>query len=221
LDHSTGRLRDGDKPNPFAKEHKELLSKLIMKEKDMLSEVRDDEKEMTTLLQELATEAVNVKIHKSIYDLAQEAVKEDEKEDDEETDEKLDKNTVDYLSPFLAQYKGVLDHRQAMQAKDECLAALKERLLERANIIQQHLDDENQKLHQKRTMFKRQTGSGAVEADEEFTKFYEQSAFRIDILRARLARHEKLALEKYVEMDNRLNNDKRLKALKHHPEKDH
>jgi len=34
------------------------------------------------------------------------------------------------------------------QVKDECLSALKERLLERANIIHAHLDQENQKLQQ-------------------------------------------------------------------------
>ena len=88
----------------------------------------------------------------------------------------------------MVQYKGPLDHRQAMQAKDECLAALKERLLERANIIQQHLNAENQSLHQKKITYKRSTGSGAVEADEEFTKTYEAALFRIDILRARLAK---------------------------------
>ena len=60
-----------------------------------------------------------------------------------ELNEEKDKNKVDYLSPFLAQYGNsskVLTKRQAMTAKDECLATLKERLLERANIIQKHLD---------------------------------------------------------------------------------
>jgi hypothetical protein len=216
-DYSGGR-RENEKVNPHAKEHKELLAKLVLKEKDLLSEVRDDEKEMTALLRELDEEAVTVKLLKSIYDMAQEQAKDEEKEREDLVDEKMDKNKVDYLSPFLAQYKGTLDPRQAMQAKDECLAALKERLLERANIIQEHLDDENQKLHQRRTWYKRQTGSGAVEADEDFTKFYEQSAFKIDILRARLARHEEQAVQKYVEMDRRLNADIRLKAAREVPD---
>jgi len=217
-DYSTGRGREHEKPNPHAKEHKELLAKLVVKEKDLLSEVKDDEKEMTQLLKELDEEALDVVLEKSIYDLAQEQAKDEEKEREDQVDEKLDKNKVDYLSPFVVQYKGPLDHRQAMQAKDECLAALKERLLERANIIQQHLNAENQSLHQKKITYKRSTGSGAVEADEEFTKTYEAALFRIDILRARLAKHEELAVKKYCEMDGQLNNDHRLRALREIPE---
>jgi len=217
-DYSSGRGREQEKVNPHAKKHKELLAKLVVKEKDLLSEVRDDEKEMTQLLKDLDEEALDVVLVKSIYALAQEQAKDEEKEREDQVDENLDKNKVDYLSPFLAQYKGTLDHRQAMQAKDECLAALKERLLERANIIQQHLNAENQSLHQKKITYKRSTGSGAVEADEEFTTFYEQALFRIDILRARLARHEELSLKKYVEMDQQLNNDHRLRALHNIPE---
>jgi len=215
----SGRGREAnEKPNPHAKEHKELLAKLLIKEKDLFSEVRDEEKEMTKLLHDLDQEGKDVRLEKTIYDLAQEQKDEDlEKED--EVDEKMDKNKVDYLSPFLAQYKGTLNYRDALSAKAECLAALKERLLERANIIQQHLDEENTKLNTKRTQFKRQTGSaGAVEADEEFTQFYEQSAFRIDILRARLAKHEDLAVKKYIAMDERLNNDPRLRALNQGPD---
>lgn len=217
-DYSGGRGREAnEKPNPHAKEHKELLAKLLLKEKDLLSEVRDGEKEITRLLKDLEEEASDVRLEKTIYDLAQEQAKDEEKEDENQVDEKMDKNKVDYLSPFLAQYKGTLDYRQAAHAKEECLAALKERLLERANIIQQHLDDENTKLNQRRTQYKRQTGAVAGEADEEFTSFYEQSAFRIDILRARLARHEELAVRKYMEMDKKLDNDPRLKALRQAP----
>ena len=61
-----------------------------------------------------------------------------------------------------------------MRAKEECLQALKERLLDRASIIQAHLDAESQKLHQRQQLFKRQAGAGAVEADEQFTQYYEQ-----------------------------------------------
>jgi hypothetical protein len=219
-DLSVGRGDASEKPpNPDAKEHKELLANLVMKEKDLLSEVRQNEKEMQKLLKELKEESLHVKMAKTIYDLAQEQSNNDEDGQEDQVDEKMDRNKVDYLSPFLAQYKTMkLDYRMAMTAKDECLLALKERLLERANIIQQHLDDENQKLHQRRTMFKRQTGSGPVELDEEFTKFYKQCAFRIDILRARLARHEELAVIKYVQMDKQLNEDPRLAALKQGPD---
>jgi len=168
------------------------------------------------LLTTLETEAQKRdNLEKSIYDLAHEQSTQEDEKDTTESNEEKDKNRVDYLSPFLAQYgKQALNKRQALQAKDECLATLKERLLERANIIQKHLDTENQKLQQRKQLFKRtQNGAGAGEADEEFTNFYEESVFRIDILKARLQSHEELALKKYVKMNERLEMDPRLSAL--------
>lgn len=207
-----------------SQQSKELLTKLIQKEKDLTNKVKERELHVDQLLSTLETDADRERkqrdhLDKSIYDLAHEQASQvDDDQEDGVQDEDHGRNKVDYLSPFLAQYGNgngtkPLTKRQAMTAKDECLATLKERLLERASIIQKHLDMENQKLQQRRQLFKRQTGSGAVEADEDFTKFYQESAFRIDILKARLQRHEELALQKYVEMDQRLNKDSRLAVL--------
>lgn len=136
---------------------------------------------------------------------------------------------VDYLTPFLQAYpqNRPLNKRQCQAIKEEVLATLKERLLERAHIIQSHLDEEQNKYHQRQALFKRQAGAvgssnannnnnnnnSMESASEEFHKFSQACLFRIDILLARRARHEELALKKYVEMDERLNNDPRLAAL--------
>ena len=155
----------------------------------------------------------------------------------------LDDVESDYLTPFLLPFPTgqPLTRKQCEAVKQACLTALKERLLSRANIIQSHLEDEQNKLTQKQNAFKRQaggggsTGSGTTnggsgssavgsgvalgsaggsdEANEEFQQFSEQCLFRIDILLARRARHEQLAVSKYQEMERRLNNDPRLAAL--------
>ena len=136
-----------------------------------------------------------------------------------------------------------LSRKQCEAVKQSCLTALKERLLSRAAIIQSHLEDEQNKLTQKQNAFKRQAGGGGTtssttitgsstasatggsstvvagsvggsdEANEEFQQFSEQCLFRIDILLARRARHEQLAVSKYQEMERRLNSDPRLAAL--------
>ena len=54
---------------------------------------------------------------------------------------------------------------------------------------------------------------GSDEANEEFQQFSEQCLFRIDILLARRARHEQLAVSKYHDMERQLSNDPRLAAL--------
>ena len=157
----------------------------------------------------------------------------------------LDDMENDYLTPFLLPFPttavNLLTRKQCETIKQACLTALKERLLSRANIIQSHLEDEQNKLTQKQNAFKRQAGGGGSttsgsgtgsggsgagagsggggvvggsdEANEEFQQFSEQCLFRIDILLARRARHEQLAVSKYQEMERRLNNDPRLVAL--------
>ena len=185
-----------------------MVSKLLLLEKELKLKLKAREeamiKETLRLDEELDDSAGKILLEKSIYDVAYEAAKLAEtrgaggsemhgsSSSDAEESRRNDKNKVDYLSPFLAQYPSSggrpLTRRQAQQAKDECLATLKERLLERANIIQQHLDEETAKLHQRQSLFKRQAGSGAVEASEEFNRFSNQCLFRIDILNARRAR---------------------------------
>merc|ERR1712072_190430 len=101
---------------------------------------------------------------------------------------------------------------QAENARDSCLKALKERLLERANIIQRRLDEENGQLAKKQAAFQR-SRDHVEGADEEFEKFCSEAMFRIQILEQRLARHEETALQKYADMDYKLRNDDRLSVL--------
>ena len=122
----------------------------------------------------------------------------------------------DYLTPFLLPFAPniSLTRKQAEQVKTACLTALKERLLSRASIIQAHLEDEQGKLQSRQSQFKRQAGSGSMDANEEFQAFSEGCLFRIDILLARRARHEQMAVRKYADMEQQLNRDTRLAALR-------
>jgi hypothetical protein len=208
---------------PPSKADKQVfVSKLWMVEKDLLSEIRDREEHVSGLVSDIAKTfdsdmGLISKCEKTIYDFAHEQALSDSTLEKEKEETKVTEH-VDYLSPFLAQYPDPsirpLHEHQAMQAKEECLAALKERLLERASIIQSHLDQENKNLRQRQAHYKRQAGSGQPEADEEFTKYYEEAAFRIEILRSRLVKHEEEAVSQYFEMDKRLNSDPRLSVLK-------
>jgi hypothetical protein len=207
-------------------EEQQMVARLLSVEKDLRTQIKSSEEQMTTLLTKLEALDQNVKLEKSMYDLAYEQSKLDEQQKrdgqthdaDADEQERMEKNKVDYLTPFLSAYPAgkALTRKQAQQVKEDCLAALKERLLERANIIQEHLEAEQAKLHQRQAMFKRQAGSGPTPQEvEEFNRFSQQCLFRIDILNARRARHEELALKKYVELDEKLNNDPRLAALHH------
>ena len=101
----------------------------------------------------------------------------------------------------------------AQKARDSCLRALKERLLERANIIQTRLDEENSLLAKKQAAFQRSQRDHDQGGDEEFERFCGEAMFRIQILEQRLARHEETALQKYADMDFKLRSDPRLGVL--------
>lgn len=85
---------------------------------------------------------------------------------------------------------------------------LKERLLSRAEIIQRRLEEQRQLLEQKEAQVaKRQ------EIDPKQEEEIRDINFKIDILEQRALRFESMALQKYEEMDSKLNKDPRLAAL--------
>ena len=126
---------------------------------------------------------------------------------------------VDYLTPFLAGGGGArgdqpLQKDDASRVRAACLKSLKERLLERANIIQNKLNDENAKLSKRQATFQRNAGKdGDPAAEAEFEKFCADSMFTIGILEQRLVAHEESALKKYQALDEKLSADPRLAAL--------
>eukprot|EP00939_MAST-03C_sp_MAST-3C-sp1_P003553 g3553.t1 len=122
---------------------------------------------------------------------------------------------VDYLTPYLPKDK--LPHEvspdEAHRANDACLKALKERLVERANIIQRRLDKENEMLAKRQAAFQR--SRDAVDgADEEYEKFCVDAMFRIQILEQRLQKHDDTAMVKYEALLRKLQVDPRLATMR-------
>ncbi len=83
------------------------------------------------------------------------------------------------------------------------------RLLERANIIQTRLNEETAALSKAQANFQR-TQQNSDEDVEEFQRYCSEALFRIQILENRLRAHEKGAIKKYTELDEKLSNDPRL-----------
>lgn len=127
----------------------------------------------------------------------------------------------DYLTPFLpprgpwpmAKDAPPLTRQEALQSRDACLKSLKDRLVERANIVQSRLDEENAGLNKRQATFQRNRDHMEANDEAEYTRFCQEAMFRIQILVQRLDRHTELSLHKYAEMDARLRADPRLSAL--------
>lgn len=122
---------------------------------------------------------------------------------------------VDYLAPFLRYVKDPhsITKEEALEIRQTCLDSNKARLVERANIIQSRLNDENAKLGRKQEQFQRSQREGDM-STEEYEKYCTEAMFRIQILEQRLASHEEAALKKFAELDMRLASDPRLKVLR-------
>lgn len=196
----------------------ETLQDVILAEKDCFSAVRHSHTEMLELVRQRHKDEGQVELCRPIFEVARERNAAQEKASALETKEETANTAqeVNYLTPFLqhvpeGQPIGVED---AARARDACLRALKERLLERANIINTRLNEENASLAKKQAAFQRNQRDNDGVAEEEFEAFCAAAMFRIQILEQRLVQHEDSALKKYADMDAKLSSDPRLSALR-------
>jgi len=204
---------DPSAPMPSEEKLEEELQRVINAEKDCYQAVRHQELEKDELLKMRKTEEANIVIERSIFETAAENAKEDKRQEArQEEAEDTDVRKVDYLTPFLQNVADIkkINRGEAEKARVACLGALKERLLERANIIQTRLDEETNLLAKKQAAFQRSQRDHDQGGDEEFEQFCSETMFRIQILEQRLQRHEETALQKFAEMDNKLAKDPRL-----------
>ncbi|ETV99093.1 hypothetical protein, variant [Aphanomyces invadans] len=198
------------------------LQASIQMEKECYNSIRHADVETQEILKFRRREEATIVLETSIFDSHDDETKQD-RVDDQRKAGKDAKADMDYLSPFLLSVAGhggggasagrQLSRDEAHSVRDLCLKNLKERLLERANIIQTRLDKENAALAKKQAAFQRSQREHDQGTDEEFERFCSETMFRIQILEQRLTRHEETALQKYAELDQRLHNDARLAVL--------
>ena len=129
----------------------------------------------------------------------QEPTKSTENEDLPQADTK-EEEVYDYLSLYLAQLDNPhnpLTRDEATQVRDACLRGLKERLMERANIMQSRLDSAREQLGRKQDAFQNKRTGRTLEEREAFDAEVTAETFRIKVMEKRLSQHEDTAIEKY------------------------
>ena len=84
-----------------------------------------------------------------------------------------------------------LTREDAIAIKDACLKSLKERLIEKANIIQKRLDEETTALQKAQTSFQKDQDTLSLEETESYMQYCQEAMFRIQILEKRLAKVSK------------------------------
>ncbi|XP_049720426.1 dynein regulatory complex subunit 7 isoform X1 [Elephas maximus indicus] len=122
---------------------------------------------------------------------------------------------LDYLAPFLAQLPPgeKLTRWQAVRLKDECLSDFKQRLIDKANLIQARFEKETQELQKKQQWYQENQVTLTPEDEDLYLSYCSQAMFRIRILEQRLNRHKELAPLKYLALEEKLYKDPRLVEL--------
>mmetsp|Transcript_27648 Transcript_27648/g.69682 ORF Transcript_27648/g.69682 Transcript_27648/m.69682 type:complete len:469 (+) Transcript_27648:102-1508(+) len=208
-------LRHITQVDPLARRPKEsqLLEeyqRLVAEERECTQGIRDSEKEWKATLQVRTKEEQNIALVTPYYDIVRAKMEESDEEETEEV-----KAQYDFLQPFMPVVIGTrsLHREEALEVRERCLKALKDRLIERANIIQARHEEETAALAKRQTNFQRDREQMSREDEEEYERQCEESMFRIHILEQRLKRHEEQALQKYYELDAKLRSDPRLAIL--------
>ncbi|KAM9062398.1 dynein regulatory complex subunit 7 isoform 2-T2 [Sarcophilus harrisii] len=119
---------------------------------------------------------------------------------------------LDYLAPFLVQLPPgeKLTRWQALRLKDECLNDFKQRLIDKANLIQSRFEKETQELQKKQQWYQENQVTMTIEDEDAYLTYCSQAMFRIRILEQRLNRHKELAPHKYLALEEKLYRDPRL-----------
>nr|XP_027794968.1 dynein regulatory complex subunit 7 isoform X1 [Marmota flaviventris]XP_027794969.1 dynein regulatory complex subunit 7 isoform X1 [Marmota flaviventris] len=122
---------------------------------------------------------------------------------------------LDYLAPFLAQLPPgeKLTRWQAMHLKEECLGDFKQRLIDKANLIQARFEKETQELQKKQQWYQENQVTLTPEDEDLYLSDCSQAMFCIRILEQRLNRHKELAPLKYLALEEKLLKDPRLAEL--------
>ncbi|KAJ3246304.1 hypothetical protein HDU78_007388 [Chytriomyces hyalinus] len=208
--------------NPYLKPPKKQhlyaqLCNLIRSEQACIQAIKNSEREVAEILQARNSEEKEISLVIPVYDTIRnntKVVSVEEKENHKGEEEESKATDLDYLSPFLVNYPNqyALTRSEAAAVKDACLKSVKERLIEKANIIQSRLEEVTAEYQRHQLSYSRNADSMTVEETDDYVKFCNESLFRIQILEKRLAKHKEAAPEKYIELDARLKADTRLNA---------
>ncbi|XP_060783023.1 dynein regulatory complex subunit 7 isoform X2 [Neoarius graeffei] len=203
------------KPSPKSHLYQTLM--VLMKEEEkVLISIKDSENEVGYILQVREQEESAIMLTISTYDIARnekarlhvENLKHLARKKQLSKEYKI----VDILAPFLAQMgdPAYLTKQQAVQVHAACLGNLKQRLIDKANLIQAQFEKETQELLQKQQWYQKNQFNLTKQDEEAYLAYCSEAMFRIKILKLRLNRHKDKAPQKYLALDKVLRQDHRL-----------
>ncbi|XP_014802627.1 PREDICTED: dynein regulatory complex subunit 7 isoform X1 [Calidris pugnax] len=193
-----------------------LLQKLTVEEKQLKLQVQQSEAEVLNILKVRENEETNIKLSVSIYNVEKNEKRRQQYEAMKKTREDdlrgPGEQDLDYLAPFLIQigHKEKMTKERALRVRDDCLTDFKNRLINKANIIQARLEKAVEELQKKDQWFQKNQNRLSAEEESDFLTRRSETTFHIQILALRLKREKQAAPQKYLALEEKLRNDPRL-----------
>lgn len=189
-------------------------------------EIKNSNREFSEIIQLRQLEEQDISLNISVYDTLRNAIHQQSLEDGSNEANKKNEDDakglkVDYLSPFLVNFvcnmlnqesSTLLSKDEAISVKTACLKGLKERLIDKAAIIQTQRDELTAEYQRRQQEYAKNAESMSPNETDSYVKFCNQTLFKVHILEKRLARQKEISPERYVELDGKLRADARLSA---------
>ncbi|XP_007905243.1 dynein regulatory complex subunit 7 isoform X2 [Callorhinchus milii] len=197
----------------------QMLVELLKTQAKSMQSVRDSEHEVRHILHERIMEDEANELTISVYDTErnEKAKKHREEEARFEADQRRRRAELelDYLAPFLARIgePETLTKQETLKLREDCLSDMKQRLIDKANLIQGRFEKEALDLQNKQQWYQQNQISMTKEDEESYLMYCSQAMFRIHILELRLNRHKENAPLMYLALEDKLRRDVRLAKL--------
>ncbi|XP_051879591.1 dynein regulatory complex subunit 7 isoform X2 [Pristis pectinata] len=212
--------------DPLAKQCKNVvlyqtMMALLKAQTTSMQAVRDSEHEVREILKDRAAERRANELSISVYDTERnEKAKEHRRTQmriEEEQRLRRAEEEVDYLAPFLARLgqPKKITRKIAIMLRNDCLADMKQRLINKANLIQSRFEKEALELQNKQQWYQQNQISMTKEDEQAYLSYCSEAMFRIHILEMRLNKHKETAPSMYLALEDKIRKDPRLaKKLK-------
>ncbi|XP_078419512.1 dynein regulatory complex subunit 7 [Cetorhinus maximus] len=212
--------------DPLAKPCKNVvlyqtMMELLKTQAVSMQNIRDSEHEVREFLKDRAAERKANELVISVYDTERNyKAKEHRKEQmrlEEEQRMRRAEEELDYLAPFLARLGQPrrITKKVALTLRNDCLTDMKQKLIDKANLIQNRFEKEAQELQNKQQWYQQNQISMTKEDEQAYLAYCSEAMFRIHILEIRLNKHKETAPIKYLALEEKIRKDPRLaKKLK-------
>ncbi|KAL7398964.1 hypothetical protein ABVT39_017784 [Epinephelus coioides] len=194
----------------------EMLAALMTDEEEAVLQIKASKKELRDIVACREQEEGDVQLDFSPWTTTGAARAHSQRQEMErlaaEEQKWLQEKEKDILAPHLIRLgnKETLSAEDARQLHQDCLTEFKQRLVEHANLIQEHYEKETRELQRKQQWYQKNQLHMTKEEEEEYQTYCSEKTLQIHVAKKRLVMHKEAASQKYQTLDQKLKRDPRL-----------